>query len=120
MTHVGEGIRPPEDETVPLGRVVVYCLAIMIIAAAIIHFAVAAKYVEQYWLFGASTLVVAWLQALWAIAVIARPSRHLHRLCHRPELRAPARAARGSLLAGQGGTVGSGVSGSGRTVTPAA
>jgi len=77
MTHVGEEIRPPEDETVPLGRVVVYCLAIMIIAAAIIHFAVAAKYVQQYWLFGASTLVVAWLQALWAIAVIARPSRAL-------------------------------------------
>jgi len=77
MTHVGEEIRPPEDETVPLGRVVVYCVAIMIIAAAIIHFAVAAKYVEQYWLFGASTLVVAWLQALWAIAVIARPSRAL-------------------------------------------
>ncbi len=49
----------------------------MVIAAAIIHFAVAAKYVQQYWLFGASTLVVAWLQALWAIAVIARPSRAL-------------------------------------------
>ena len=75
MTNTGEEIRPPEDETVPLGRVVVYCLAIMIIAAAVIHFAVAAKYVEQYWLFGASTLVVAWLQALWAIAVIAKPSR---------------------------------------------
>ena len=81
MTHVGEETRPPEDETVPFGRVVVYCLPIMIIAAAIIHFAVAAKYaakyVEQYWLFGASTLVVAWLQALWAITVIARPSRAL-------------------------------------------
>lgn len=77
MTHVDEEIRPPEDETVPLGRVVVYCLAIMTIAAAVIHFAVAAKYVEQYWLFGASTLVVAWLQALWAIAVMARPSRSL-------------------------------------------
>ena len=47
MTHVGEEIRPPEDETVPLGRIVAYCLAIMIIAAAIIHFAIAAKYVQQ-------------------------------------------------------------------------
>ncbi len=61
--------------TVPVARVVGYCLAIMIFAAAVIHFAIAAKYVEQYWLFGVSTLIIAWLQAIWAIAVIARPSR---------------------------------------------
>jgi len=61
--------------TVPVARVVGYCLAILIFAAAVIHFAIAAKYVEQYWLFGVSTLVVAWLQVIWAVAVIARPSR---------------------------------------------
>ncbi len=74
MTHTGEESRPP-DGTIPVVRVAGYCLAIMIMAAAVIHFAIAARYVEQYWLFGASTLVVAWLQGMWAIAVIARPSR---------------------------------------------
>jgi len=65
--------KPPES--VPAARVAGYCLAIMMIAAAVIHFAIAAKYVEQYWLFGISTLVIGWLQGLWAIAVIARQSR---------------------------------------------
>jgi hypothetical protein len=65
--------KPPEF--VPAARVAGYCLAIMMIAAAAIHFAIAAKYVEQYWLFGISTLVIGWLQGLWAIAVIARQSR---------------------------------------------
>ena len=55
------------------------CLAILIFAAAVIHFAIAARYVEQYWLFGASTLVIAWLQGLWAIAVAVRPARSLLR-----------------------------------------
>ena len=75
MSYAREQARPPDDGTVSVTRVAGYCLAITIIAAAVIHFAIAARYVEQYWLFGASTLVVAWLQALWAISVIARPSR---------------------------------------------
>jgi hypothetical protein len=66
--------------TVPVARVAGYCLAIIIFAAAVIHFAIAAKYVEQYWLFGVSALVVAWLQAMWAIAVIAKPSRTVLRI----------------------------------------
>jgi len=52
-----------------------YCLAILIFAAAVIHFAIAARYVEQYWLFGVSTLVIAWVQALWAIGAAVRLTR---------------------------------------------
>jgi hypothetical protein len=63
------------QETIPAVRVAGYCLAILIFAAAVIHFAIAARYVEQYWLFGASTLVIAWVQALWAIGVAVRPAR---------------------------------------------
>jgi hypothetical protein len=67
------------QETIPAIRVAGYCLAIMIFAAAVIHFAIAARYVEQYWLFGASTLVIAWVQALWAIGVAVRPARSVLR-----------------------------------------
>lgn len=66
-------------ETIPAVRGAGYCLAILIFAAAVIHFAIAARYVEQYWLFGASTLVIAWVQALWAIGACFGPSRVLLR-----------------------------------------
>lgn len=63
------------EENVPAVRTAGYCLAILIFAAAVIHFTIAARYVEQYWLFGVSTLVIAWLQALWTVGVAVRPSR---------------------------------------------
>jgi hypothetical protein len=79
MTHVDESIRPPasDEPTVPSSRVVGYCLAIVSVATAIIHFAVAGEHFQQYWLFGVFMLVTAWLQLLWAIVVIAKPFRLL-------------------------------------------
>jgi hypothetical protein len=56
-------------------RVVAYCLAVLSAATAVIHFAVAGEHFREYWLFGVFMLAVAWLQLLWAAAVIARPSR---------------------------------------------
>lgn len=67
------------QETIPAFRTAGYCLAIVIVAAAVIHFAIAARYVEQYWLSGVSTLVAAWVQALCAIAVASGPSRRVLR-----------------------------------------
>jgi hypothetical protein len=77
MTDVGSETHPQAHDNAPLGRVAGYCLAIMSFAAALIHFAVAAEHVQQYWLFGLSMLVVAWLQVAWAVVVIVRPSRPL-------------------------------------------
>jgi hypothetical protein len=79
MTDTDPAIHPPagNEPTVPSRRVVVYCLAIISLATAEIHFAVAGQHFQQYWLFGVFMLVAAWLQLLWAIAIIARPSRWL-------------------------------------------
>ncbi len=54
-----------------------YCLAILSLATAVIHFAVAGEHFAEYWLFGVFMLVVAWLQLMWAIVALVRPSRWL-------------------------------------------
>jgi hypothetical protein len=60
--------------TVPIGRVVVYCLAILSVAAAVIHYAIASEEFGAHWSFGVLMLVAAWLQVIWAVAVIVRTS----------------------------------------------
>ena len=77
MTDADESMRPAGHDGAPLGKVVMYCLAIMSIAAAVIHFALAAENFPGYWLFSVVTLVVSWLQLGWAIVAIIRPSRGL-------------------------------------------
>jgi hypothetical protein len=62
---------------VPSRKVIAYCLAMMSLATAVIHFAVAGEHFQEYWLYGVFMLVVAWLQVLWAILAVARPSRLL-------------------------------------------
>lgn len=69
--------RPGEQSTVSAAKVVRYCLAIASGATAVIHFAVAGAHFQEYWLFGVFMLAVAWLQGLWAAAVVVRPSRWL-------------------------------------------
>src|SRR6516162_346021 len=70
---------PPGDSelTVPVGRVVVWCLAILSVAAAVLHFAVASENFGAHWSFGVLMLVAAWLQVMWAVAVIVRSSRSM-------------------------------------------
>ena len=65
------------DHEIPLGRVVLSCLAVLSAAAAVIHFVAAADYFQGYWLFSLSMLVAAWLQAAWAAVALIRPSRGL-------------------------------------------
>ena len=67
------------DHEIPLGRVVLTCLAVLSAAAAVIHFAAAADYFAQYWLFSLSMLTAAWLQAAWAAVAVIKPSRGLLR-----------------------------------------
>lgn len=50
-------------------------LAAMSLAAAGIHFAVIGEHLQLYFLFGLFFSVVAWLQALWAVAVVRWPAR---------------------------------------------
>ena len=65
------------ESYVPGRKVIASCLAIVSVATAVIHFAVAGQHFQEYWLYGVFMLVVAWLQLLWAIVAIARPSRLL-------------------------------------------
>jgi len=75
--------RPAESEdggaldkgALTLRRVIPYCLAILATAAGIIHFSVAGQHFGESRLFGVVTLLAAWLQLLWALAVVIQPSR---------------------------------------------
>jgi hypothetical protein len=76
MTDSNGEIHSPDHE-IPLGRVVLSCLAVLSAAVAVIHFAAAADYFQGYWLFSLSMLVAAWLQVAWAAVALIRPSRGL-------------------------------------------
>jgi hypothetical protein len=83
MTTLDQAPSPaPSDPMTPTpsveGRRVVFaCLAIISAVAAVIHFAVSGEHFEEYWLFGVFMLVVAWLQLLWAVMAVAKPTRLL-------------------------------------------
>src|SRR5438046_62766 len=47
------------------------------LGAAAVHFGYAPSHFSEYWLHGLFFVVVAWLQVLWAGAVVVRPSRRL-------------------------------------------
>ncbi len=64
-----------DDVPVPVRKVALYCLSILSIATAVIHFAVAGAHFQEYWLFGVFMLAVAWLQLLWAVMAVTRPAR---------------------------------------------
>jgi hypothetical protein len=44
---------------------------------AVIHFAVAGAHFQEYWAFGVFMLVAGWLQLVWALGIVVRPSRTL-------------------------------------------
>jgi hypothetical protein len=78
MSYADTAVQPAAgDQSVPARRVLGYCLAIISVAAAVIHFAVAGEHFQEYWVFGVFMLVVAWLQLLWAVAVVSRPASWL-------------------------------------------
>jgi len=75
MSHMDDAVHPAAiEQTVPGRKVLGYCLAIISVAAAVIHFAVSGSHFQEYWLFGVFMLTVAWLQLLWAVVVVSRPS----------------------------------------------
>ncbi|HEY2305456.1 MAG TPA: hypothetical protein VGI05_06200, partial [Streptosporangiaceae bacterium] len=50
-------------------------LAALSAGAAAIHFAVVFEHFNQYVLYSAFFLIIAWAQAIWAAVVLWRPSR---------------------------------------------
>jgi hypothetical protein len=50
-------------------------LALLSVGAAVIHFAVIAEHLDEWWLTGTFFIVVALFQLAWAVAVLAWPSR---------------------------------------------
>ena len=64
-------------DAVPNVSVAQVSLAALSMGAAAIHFAVMGEHFAEYAAFGVFFSAVAWLQALWAIGVIALPSRRL-------------------------------------------
>jgi hypothetical protein len=64
-----------DPRSVPRHRVIASCLAILSVATAVIHFAVAGSHFQEYWLFGVFMLVAGWLQLLWAVGAVVRPTR---------------------------------------------
>jgi hypothetical protein len=69
--------RPRDRRTVSVRKVALYCLAILSIVTAVIHFAVSGEHFQEYWVFGVFMLVTAWLQLMWTVGAIVRPSRLL-------------------------------------------
>jgi hypothetical protein len=62
---------------VPLDRALRVPIALASLAAAGIHFAVIQEHLVEYPLFGYLFLGLAWVQVLWPLAFLARPSRLL-------------------------------------------
>jgi hypothetical protein len=52
-----------------------YALSILSAGAGAIHIAVIQAHFEEWWASGVFFAVIAWLQILWAILIVARPSR---------------------------------------------
>ena len=76
--HDIESIKPSPARSLVSGIPAAHAaLAVASIAAAGIHFAVMGEHFDEYFLFGLFFSVVAWLQALWALAVVVAPTRQL-------------------------------------------
>jgi len=71
------GTTSVNEATIPRRKVFLYCLAIVSVVTAVIHFAVAGEHFQEYWAFGVFMLVTAWLQLTWAVMAVTKPSRLL-------------------------------------------
>jgi hypothetical protein len=65
--------------TSPLGsaRIDPFALATLSLGAAAIHFAVIGEHFSEYVAFGIFFSVIAWFEALWAVAYVTHPTRQL-------------------------------------------
>src|SRR5206468_8509327 len=68
---------PLRDDPVASRSGIRWLLAGCSLGAAVVHFGYASAHFSEYWLYGLFFVVVAWLQVLWAVAIVVRPSRWL-------------------------------------------
>jgi hypothetical protein len=61
----------------PSTRIDAVALATLSLGAAAIHFAVIGEHFSEYAPFGIFFSLIAWFEALWAVAYVARPTRQL-------------------------------------------
>jgi hypothetical protein len=66
----------PDHETSESDLVRAGC-ALVSLGSAAIHFAVTEAHFHEFWLFGVFFASVAWLQMVWAVGIIAVPTRRL-------------------------------------------
>jgi len=68
---------PPRRGAIPGDVGVRWLIAGCSVGAAVVHFGYASAHFSEYWLYGIFFVIVAWLQLLWAGAVVVRPTRWL-------------------------------------------
>lgn len=73
MAEVAPAIQGPAPRR--FSDVLRYSLSILSAGAGAIHIAVIQAHFEEYWASGVFFAVTAWLQILWAVLIVARPSR---------------------------------------------
>ncbi len=59
------------------GPYIRWTLALLSFGAAALHFAYAPTHFDEYWLYGAFFVTLAWAQLAWGLAVLLKPSRLL-------------------------------------------
>ncbi|MGH2607620.1 MAG: hypothetical protein ACRDHF_00910 [Tepidiformaceae bacterium] len=70
MAGTASHIRKPALARAALSEQSLWLAALLSLGAAGIHFAVAREHLDEYWLYGWFFIVAAWLQGVWAIAVV--------------------------------------------------
>jgi hypothetical protein len=68
---------PSQAPSTELSQFVRWGLALLSLGAAGIHFAVTGMHFGESWYHGTFFAMLAWLQLLWAVAVLVKPSRRL-------------------------------------------
>src|ERR671924_1507213 len=63
------------EESRRLGDLLRNGVSLLSVGAGAIHFAVIQSHFEEYWAAGLFFVAVAWFQVLWAILIVARPTR---------------------------------------------
>jgi Domain of unknown function (DUF202) len=60
-----------------VGRYLRWLLAALSVGAGVIHFAVSGEHYDLSWTHGTFFVVAAWLQLMWAMAIVLRPTRQV-------------------------------------------
>jgi len=71
----GSGVARGHEPGPSVGACLRWLVAVCLAGAAVLHFAYAPSYFDQYWAYGTFFVGVAWLEAAAALLLVLRPSR---------------------------------------------